>query len=1263
MIDYDNETGKISILGYALAKNREFSDKALRDVFLSQAMKSENIDTSDKKIYDNYMTTVLPEERLHEPAAEVYIGAKKKYKPVALKVRPVYTELPEKFRILRNIVGDPLQDMPQLSTNPQEFEPTGRYTTERKEAFDAAHNGNFLLPEERKLLHELMMKQNQAFAWDDTEKGKFREDFFPPIVIPTVEHTPWVFKNIPIPPGLYERLCEIIKAKLASGVYEKSNSSYRSRWFAVIKKDGKSLRIVHSLEPLNAVTIAHSGVPPGAEELAIHFCGRACVGLCDLFVGYDERLLDIGSRDLTTFQTPFGAMRLTTLPMGWTNSVPIFHDDVVHILQDEIPEYTNPYIDDVGIRGPVTRYEDKDGNYEMIPENPGIRKFVWEHMQNANRIVQRMKYCGGTFSGVKSIICAAEVEVVGHTCSYEGRKPSTNRVQVILDWGPLKDVSDVRSFYGTCGVLRAYITRFADRAKHIHKLMRKGVPFEWGSDQEKSMQLMKEGVRDAQCLKPIDYHNQGDVVLAVDTSYIAVGWYIYQEDKDDPKKRNYTLFGSEALQEHEARYSQPKRELFGLKHALEKNRKLLIGARKLIVETDAKYIAGMLRNPDLMPNATINRWIEQISMYHFTLRHVPGKTFGPDGLSRRYRQLGDPPLGPEGLDEMEPDEPLNIEIVDEALPLPLPVEDFRTEIDNRGGYLQQTSEPLSVDSFLHMIEIEEEFQGLAHSVDDFKEDLVKADELREAERTSLEEYIEKYEHEIGIERVGYLQQLVSTLVLPDENEMRNKEVLYPEDHRTSSAIEQDERLSWVRKWQKDRKYRPANLNDRQYHSFLRLGKRFLMYNGRLYRRGEGAKHRLVIDKNRRMYMLTAAHDHVGHRGFYATNKLLAERFWWPEMEKDVNWFVKTCHNCQERQKRLIRLKPVITHTPSLFQTMHADTLRMSPASNGCAYIVHGRCALSTWMEARALRHENGRTIGQWLWEDIICRWACLVEIVTDNGGPFLAAIRWLEEKYGIKGIAISAYNSKANGIIERPHWDVRQMLYKTLGADNVSKWYWFLPYIMWADRVTVRKRLGCSPFFMVTGANPILPLDVKEATWLVKPPTGIMSDEDLIAFRAQALAKHKVHIDAMRKRINDQKYEALLRYEKDYKSVITEYSFKPGDLVLVRNTAVEQSLDRKMKPRYLGPMIVIRRTKGGSYIVSEMNGAVLHNKIGAFRVLPYYAREKIDIPKNILEIIDISVESLQRIEDGPEDIEPLSDLALGNVRLIVNENEKDNDES
>ena len=277
------------------------------------------------------------------------IHAGKKYKLVALKVRPVKTELLSRFRITRNIKGDLLKDILTLSANPPPFVPTGRYTKEHKDIIDQAHPGDFLLPEECVLMHHFMCLQEAGFAWMDQEHGHFREDFFPLIEILMIPHKPWTQCNIPIPPGIYEEVCKLIKRKLEAGVYEPSNSSYRSRWFCIVKKDSKSLWIVHSLEPLNKVTIKHARVTPFTDQIREHFAGRACGGMLDLYVGYDEHGLSKSSRDLITFQSPFGMLRLVTLPMGWTNSVPIFHDDVTCILQPKIPNTTIPYIDDVPI--------------------------------------------------------------------------------------------------------------------------------------------------------------------------------------------------------------------------------------------------------------------------------------------------------------------------------------------------------------------------------------------------------------------------------------------------------------------------------------------------------------------------------------------------------------------------------------------------------------------------------------------------------------------------------------------------------------------------------------------------------------------------------------------------------------------------------------------------------------------------------------------------------------------------------------------------
>jgi len=202
--------------------------------------------------------------------------------------------------------------------------------------------------------------------------------------------------------------------------------------------------------------------------------------MLDLYVGYDEQLIAELSCDYTTFQTPYGALQLVTLPMGWMNSVPIFHDDVTYILQPEIPHLTIPYINDIPVKGPKSRYIQDDGSFETIPQNSGIRRFVWEHFINLNCIAQCMKYCGGTFSRKKLWLCIPKFWVIGHCYTYEGRVTDESRIASIKNWGPCYSLSEVQAFLGTIGVLWIFICNFAHCAHGLIKLTHKGVPFEFG---------------------------------------------------------------------------------------------------------------------------------------------------------------------------------------------------------------------------------------------------------------------------------------------------------------------------------------------------------------------------------------------------------------------------------------------------------------------------------------------------------------------------------------------------------------------------------------------------------------------------------------------------------------------------------------------------------------------------------------------------------------------------------------------------------------
>ena len=150
------------------------------------------------------------------------------YEKVANKTRLIAMTLPEEFRIVRRIPSDPLTKLPILPTHLPDFDPGERYTRERKEAMPVNKDG-FLWPEEKKLVHYLIRVHESAFTWNKNEKGKFSDEYFDPVVIPTVEHVPWVLRNIPIPLGIYDRIVEIIKHKIKTGVFESSNPSHRSR--------------------------------------------------------------------------------------------------------------------------------------------------------------------------------------------------------------------------------------------------------------------------------------------------------------------------------------------------------------------------------------------------------------------------------------------------------------------------------------------------------------------------------------------------------------------------------------------------------------------------------------------------------------------------------------------------------------------------------------------------------------------------------------------------------------------------------------------------------------------------------------------------------------------------------------------------------------------------------------------------------------------------------------------------------------------------
>ena len=163
-----------------------------------------------------------------------------------------------------------------------------------------------------------------------------------------------------------------------------------------------------------------------------------------------------------------------------------------------------------------------------------------------------------------------------------------------------------------------------------------------------------------------------------------------------------------------------------------------------------------------------------------------------------------------------------------------------------------------------------------------------------------------------------------------------------------------------------------------------------------------------------------------------------------------------------------------------------------------------------------LRSKSTSILASFIFEDLLCRWGAISEIITDNGPAFIEALCILASRYNVHHIRISPYNSQANGMVERCHYNVREAIVKSCEGVE-SHWPHTIHSVFWAERITILRSTGLSPYFMAHGVEPLFPFDLAEATFLVPPlDADSSSTSDLIAWRAHQLQKHQEDLDTIR---------------------------------------------------------------------------------------------------------------------------------------------------
>ena len=122
-----------------------------------------------------------------------------------------------------------------------------------------------------------------------------------------------------------------------------------------------------------------------------------------------------------------------------------------------------------------------------------------------------------------------EVSFLGHIVSEEGIQVDSKKIEVIIEWKPLKNVTEVRSFLGLPGYYRRFIEGFSMTAALITRLLQKNVKFEWSEKCQASFEKVKAFLTEEPVLTQPTYGKE--YVIFSDAWLNGLGCVLMQEGK------------------------------------------------------------------------------------------------------------------------------------------------------------------------------------------------------------------------------------------------------------------------------------------------------------------------------------------------------------------------------------------------------------------------------------------------------------------------------------------------------------------------------------------------------------------------------------------------------------------------------------------------------------------------------------------------------------------------------------------------------------
>lgn len=240
--------------------------------------------------------------------------------------------------------------------------------------------------------------------------------------------------------------------------------------------------------------------------------------------------------------------------------------------------------------------------------------------------------------------------------------------------------------------------------------------------------------------------------------------------------------------------------------------------------------------------------------------------------------------------------------------------------------------------------------------------------------------------------------------------------------------------------------------------------------------------RPVVPVAFRRQVFDAVHG-LSHPSIRATKTLVASKFVWHGVRRQVGLWARSCISCQRAKiHRHVRTPLEVFQVPNRrFDHIHVDLVGPLPLSRGHSALFTIVDRFTRWPEAIPMTGDtSAAACARVLVSHWVSRFGVPSDISSDRGPQFTSQL-WTEvaKLLGTHHHRTTAYHPQSNGLVERFHRHLKASLRARL---NGPDWMDQLPWVLLGIRTAPKEDLNTSSAELVYGAPLTVPGDFLATT-------------------------------------------------------------------------------------------------------------------------------------------------------------------------------------